>query len=86
MKIISEEIVKIEFEGTETKAKKIIYDFTGITSVLANISGGKTLTIYYIATKVRDNYVSCVLSFWNNDTITKNGLAPLLEEVMKLKK
>lgn len=85
-KIISEEIVKIEFEGTETKAKKIIFDFTGITSVLASISGGKTLTIYYIATKVRDHYVSCVLSFWNNDTITKNGLAPLLEEVMKLKK
>ncbi|MEX6627598.1 hypothetical protein [Tenacibaculum salmonis] len=84
-KVISEEIIEIEFEGNETKAKKVIYDFTGITSVLANMSGGKTLTIYYIASEVRDNYVSCVLSFWNNDTITKNGLAPLLEEVMKLK-
>ncbi len=49
------------------------------------MSGGKTLTIYYIATEVRDNYVSCVLSFWNNDTITENGLAPLLEKVMRLK-
>jgi len=85
-KVISEEIVDIEFEGTETKAKKIIYDFTGLTSVLASMSGGKTLTIYYVATEVRDNYVSCVLSFWNNDTITENGLAPLLEKVMKLKK
>jgi len=84
-KVISEEIVEIEFEGTETKAKKVIYDFTGITSVLVSMSGGKTLTIYYVASEVRDNYVSCVLSFWNNDTITKNGLAPLLEEVMKLK-
>ncbi|WP_255405149.1 hypothetical protein [Tenacibaculum sp. MAR_2010_89] len=44
------------------------------------------MTFYYVSTKVRDNYVSCLLSFWNNDTITKNGLAPLLEEVMKLKK
>ena len=85
-KVISEEMVDIEFEGTETKAKKVIYDFTGITSVLASISGGKTLTIYYVATEVRGNYVSCVLSFWNNDTITENGLAPLLEKVMKLKK
>lgn len=84
-KVISEEIVEIEFEGTETKAKKVIYDFTGITSLLASMSGGKTLTIYYVASEVRDNYVSCVLSFWNNDTITKNGLAPLLEEVMKLR-
>ena len=85
-KIISEKIVEIEFEGTETKAKKIIYDFTGVTSLLAGMSGGKTLTIYYVATEVRNNYVSCVLSFWNNDTITENGIAPLLEKVMKIKK
>ncbi|RKE94659.1 hypothetical protein [Ichthyenterobacterium magnum] len=85
-KVISEEMVDIEFEGTETKAKKVIYDFTGMTSVLASMSGGKTLTIYYVATEVRGNYVSCVLSFWNNDTIRENGLAPLLEKVMKLKK
>lgn len=85
-KVISEEIVDIEFEGTETKAKKVIYDFTGVTSLLVGMSGGKTLTIYYVATEVRGNYVSCVLSFWNNDTITGNGLAPLLEKVMKLKK
>ncbi|TXD48124.1 MULTISPECIES: hypothetical protein [unclassified Polaribacter] len=85
-KVISEEIVEIEFEGAKTKAKKVIYDFTGITSVLANMSGGKTLTIYYVASEVRDNYVSCVLSFWNNDRITKDGLTRLLEEVMTLKK
>ncbi len=85
-KVISEEIVKIEFEGTETNAKKIVYDFKGVTSLLVGMSGGKTLTIYYVATEVRNNYVSCILSFWNNDTITKNGIAPLLEKVMKIKK
>ena len=84
-KVISEEIVEIEFEGTETKAKKTIYDFTGVKSLLVGMSGGKTLTIFYVTTEVRGNYVSCVLSFWNNDTITENGLAPLLEKVMKLK-
>lgn len=85
-KVISAEEVDVVFEGTETKAKKIIYDFTGIKSVLAGMSGGKTLTVYYVASKVRENYVSCCLSFWNNDTITENGLAPLLEKVMVLKK
>ena len=84
-KVVSEEIVDIEFEGNPTKAKRVISDFTGVTSLLAGMSGGKTLTIYYVASEVRDNYVSCVLSFWNNDTITENGLAPLLEKVMKLK-
>jgi len=84
-KVISEEIVEIEFEGTETNAKKVIYDFTGVTSLLVGMSGGKTLTIYYVATKVRNNYVSCVLSFWNNDNINVSGLPALLEEVMKLK-
>jgi hypothetical protein len=85
-KVISEEIVKVEFEGTDTKAKKVVYDFTGITSILASMSGGKTLTTYYVATEVRGNYVSCVMSFWNNDKITQNGISPLLEEVMKIKK
>ena len=85
-KVISEEEIDVIFEETETKAKKVIYDFTGAKSLLAGMSGGKTLTIYYVACKVRENYVSCCMSFWNNDTITENGLAPLLEKVMKLKK
>ena len=85
-KVISEEEVDVIFEGTETKAKKVIYDFTGPKSLLVGMSGGKTLTIYYVACKVRENYVSCCMSFWNNDTLTENGLAPLLEKIMQLKK
>ena len=54
--------------------------------MLVGMSGGKTLTIYYVASKVRENYVSCYMIFWNNDTITENGLAPLLEKVMQLEK
>jgi hypothetical protein len=85
IKVISEEQNAVIFEGTETTAKKVVFDFTGIKSILAGMSGGKTLTVYYVAEKVRDNYVSCVMSFWNTDNITKEGLAPLLEEVMHLK-
>lgn len=85
-KVLSEEDIDVIFEGTETKAKKVIYDFTGAKSLLAGMSGGKTLTIYYVASKVREHYVSCCMSFWNNDTIIENGLAPLLEKVMQLKK
>lgn len=84
-KIISEQQVDIIFEGTKAKAKKVVYDFTGLTSVLASMSGGKTLTIYYIAAKVRANYVSCVFSFWNNDYKTETGLTSLLDEFIKLK-
>ncbi len=83
-KVISEEEVDIEFEGVATKAKRILYDFTGVKSVLAGMSGGKNLTIYYVAEKVRGHYVSCVLSFWNNDTIRVSGLPSLLEEVIQL--
>src|SRR5690606_10391559 len=85
-KVVSEEIIDIEFENVPTKAKKVVYDFTGITGALAGMSGGKTLTIYYVAEKVRGNYMSCVLSFWNNDQINpETQLPPLLEKVMKLK-
>ena len=85
-KVLSEQDVDVIFEGTDTKAKKVIYDFTGLKSLLLGISGGKTLTIYYVACKVRENYVSCCMSFWNNDTISESGLALLLEKVMTLKK
>lgn len=85
-KVASEEIVDVEFEGVQTKAKKVIYDFTGIASALAGMSGGKNLTIYYVAENVRNKNVSCVMSFWNNDQINpETKLPPLLEKIMKLK-
>jgi len=84
-KVTSEELVDVEFEGVQTKAKKIIYDFTGVASALAGMSGGKNLTVYYIAENVRNKNVSCVMSFWNNDQINpKTKLPPLLEKIMKL--
>ncbi len=83
-KVVSNEIVDVYFEEVDTKARKVVYDFTGVTSVLVGITGGKTLTIYYISAPIRGNYISAVMSFWNNDMINQSGLAPLLEEVMKL--
>ncbi|HQO50737.1 MAG TPA: hypothetical protein PK939_09930 [Bacteroidales bacterium] len=83
-KVINDEMVDILFEGTEVKARKVIWDFTGITSVLVGMTGGKTLTIFFVSAPVRGNFISCVLSFWNNDRITKSGLAPLLDEVMTI--
>jgi hypothetical protein len=83
-KVVSDSTVNVIFEGNKTSAKRVIYDFTGVTSVLVGMSGGKTLTIYFVAAPVRQNYVSCVMSFWNNDQINPSGLAPLLEQVMKL--
>jgi hypothetical protein len=84
-KIISEEMVDVIFEGTAVKAKRAIYDFTGVRSLLVGMGGGKTLTIYFVASPATKNFVSCVMSFWNNDSINPGGLPPLLEQVMKLK-
>jgi hypothetical protein len=84
-KVISEKSITIIFEGKETIAKTAIYDVTGVNSLLAGMSGAKTLTIYYVAEEIRGRFVSCVLSFWNNDAINESGLPALLEEVMSLK-
>jgi hypothetical protein len=83
-KIISETWVDVVFEGTEVKARKVIYDFVGVKSLLAGMGGGKTLTIYFVASPARQHFVSCTMSFWDNDSINPSGLAPLLEQVMKL--
>lgn len=85
-KIISEELIDVIFEGAEVKAKKVVYDFKGVKSLLVGMSGGKTLTIYFVASPAKQNFVSCIMSFWNNDSVNPSGLPPLLEEVMKLKK
>ncbi len=85
-KVESEEEINIIFEGVSTTAKKVAYNFTGVTSLLASMSGGKNLTIYYVSEKIRGNYISCVLSFWNNDNINSSGLTALLEEVMSIEK
>jgi len=82
-KLIEEEEVEIVFEEVLTKAKKIIYKLNKISSTLA---GGDSLIVYYVSEKIRGNYMSCVLSFWNNDNIKPSGLTPLLEEVMKIDK
>jgi len=85
-KILSEEIVDAEFEGVATQVKKVVYDFTGVTAALAGMSGGKSLTIYYVAQSVRNHNVSCVMSFWNNDDINPQTKLPaLLEKLMVLK-
>jgi len=85
-KVISKDSVDIIFEGKNTKALKVIYDLKGFNSLLLNAtSGAKTLIAYYVAENIRNTYVSCVLSHWDNDTIRKSGLPPLLEETMELK-
>jgi hypothetical protein len=85
-KSIKEENVQVIFEGNNEMAKRIVYDIKGVGSALAGMTGGKTLTVYYVAAPVRGNYVSCVLSHWNNDIIEPSGLPGLLAEVMELKK
>ncbi|MFC5282734.1 hypothetical protein [Pedobacter alpinus] len=84
IKIIYDELVEVEFEGTPTKAKKVVIDFNGGTSLLLGITGNKTLTVYYVAENIRNHYLACVLSFWNNDDITSTGLPQLLNQVMKI--
>jgi len=76
-KVISEEIVDVDFEGSPTKATKVSYDIKGVNSLLAGMSGAKNLTVYYVATEVRGGYISCVMSFWNNDVKTDSGLAQI---------
>lgn len=83
-KVITDTTVSVLFEGERTIAIRVVYDFTGVRSLLVGMTGGKTLTIYFVAVPVRNNFVSCVMSFWNNDQINPGGLPPLLEKVMSL--
>ena len=85
-KPIEEEEVEVLFEEIPTKAKRVVFDIKGVASALAGMSGGKTLTVYYVAQVVRNRPIACVMSFWNNDNINATtGLPLLLSRVMQLK-
>ncbi len=84
-KALSDTTVSVIFEGKETVAKKMIYGFKGVNSLLIKMDGAKTLTVYAVACPAKNNFVSCVMSFWNTDNVNRNGLPRLLEKVMTLK-
>ena len=84
--IISDEQVDVLFEGQETKARKIVFDFKGVTSVLVGMSGGKVLTIFMAAAPIRGRFVSAVMSHWNNDYVGEEGLPALTSDVLRIKK
>lgn len=81
-KIISDEIIDVNFEGTITKAKKKVFKTKTGIGVLA---GAKTLTVYYAVGNIRGNYISCVMSHWNNDNILPSGLPSLIDKIMTIK-
>lgn len=83
--ITMDTMVPVIFEDVEILAHKIVYSFTGAKGLMVKASGGKYLTMYFIAAPVRGNYVSCAMSYWNIDALNENGLPQLLAEVMKLK-
>lgn len=79
---IKQENVTFYFEGIETQALR--------TSVKMKIpelimGGSNVLIVYYVTSKVRDRYVSCILSHYTDD-INADDLPPLLGEVMEIKK
>lgn len=79
--VLQQDTINIIFEGSETKAIKTKYKIQ-ISKLI--MGGSNILIIYYVATKVRDKYIACVLSHYTDDVNAEN-LPPLLSEVMQLK-
>lgn len=80
-KIIREDIVNILFEGVPTSAKRVVYKIR-MPKIL--LGGSNILIGYYVVEKIRDKYVSCVLSHYGKNE-NDMDLSPLLREVMSLK-
>jgi hypothetical protein len=79
-KVLKQDTVSVVFEGVETNAIKLIYQF----KIPEIIAGCNTFAVYFICCEVRGKYVGAVLSQCVYDIETKK-LAPLLREVMSLK-
>ena len=79
-KIIKEESIEILFENIPTQAKRYTYKIN--TSKL--LSGGRnTLIVYYVTQKVRDQYLSCIMTQYLEKK-DDYSLPMLLQEVMSI--
>lgn len=81
--ILEQKQVDVIFEGQEVKALRCTLKIK-IPELI--MGGSNILIVYYVTAKVRDRFVSCVLSQYTDDVGVKTEkLAPLLAEVMQLK-
>lgn len=71
--------IDVVFEGHKTKALKMVYKLPLHQRLL---TGGKAIIAYYVVAPVRNRYVACILSHYNDD-VPEGKLPPLLEEVMQ---
>jgi hypothetical protein len=81
--LLEQKLVNVVFEGQEVQALRCTLKI-GIPELI--MGGSNILIVYYVTAKVRDRYVSCVMSQYTDDVGVKtNKLALLLAEVMQLK-
>jgi hypothetical protein len=81
--VIVEDNVPIVFEGKDIIVKRTRYKMK-VPKFL--MGGSNELIVYYVSEEVRGRFISCVLSHYSNDALTENGVPPLLDKVMKVKK
>jgi len=80
-KQIKEEDVNVVFEGTSCRATRIIYE---IKKPKLLLGGRNLIAVYYVAEKVRSNFLSCVLIHYI-EYKDDYRLPSLIEEVMMLR-
>jgi hypothetical protein len=85
VKVLADEDIDILVEEQDLVARRITYDASRIFINRGNVNT-KSLIIYYFVVPARGNFVSCVLSHWNNDIIEEDTKLPsLLEKIIQLK-
>lgn len=80
-KMISTDSIDVIFEGSETKILKVNYQLKAPSLITG---GTNKLVVFFVSTKVREKYVSCVLSQYVTN-YSEFELASLISEVMTLK-
>ena len=82
VEILKKDTVAVDFEGSTTQALRITYKSKEPRIFWGN--GSKTLLIYYIVARVRDRFITCVLSHYD-DQLVNGNVPPPLDSVMSLK-
>jgi|GEM_PF-4195457 len=83
-KVVLDTLLDVRLFENVVQARKLIYDFKGLSSALLKLDGSDRLVIYYVSGRVDNYIVGCMMSFWEDKSAAPNALPPMLRKIMSV--
>ena len=85
--ILTERDITLLFEGKQTRATEVVYNEHYQDPILKSHHKDHKLIVYFIATVLKGQAISCVISYWDsNERLPETGLPEFVSQFVRLPK